>query len=298
MAVRLGIVSLEAGISRPVTVPGLQLSEQIDFSHDQQYGPLTPWVVANARAVLGLAHVDALMVRMETVAAVAAPMVVSRALEMTAEGAFRTGVVEAVRHVALRVCRGVQEREDWQVLVSERAVDLGLSVEAAGEHLVGHLEAFVSNTLTACALQDVMSEELMLCSLGAWRSILSPDEDDPGDAWRCDESTTATLKHWLADLDEDRFAEIILALDEDAVEDAELRVCLIGSTLIRRASPPPLATIVGPGLRAMVTHRGGRSYLDQLVRLVAGLSQPPNWVPVDVIEEQRRKLTDLMGVIW
>lgn len=298
MAVRLGIVSLEAGISRPVIIPGLETTEQIDFSHDQQYGPLTPWVIANARAMLGLEHIDALAVRMETVAAVAAPVVIAAALDTAAAHEPRGEAVEQVKRLALRVSRGVQDRDDWRTLVSEREVELGLSAAETGEYLGSHLDAFVSNILIACALQDVLSEQLMLCALGAWRSVVSPDEDDPGDAWRCDESTTATLRRWLADVDEDRLADMILAIDDLGIEDSEMRICLIGSTLIRKASPPPLASIVGPGLREVVSHRGGRSYLDQLARLVAALCQPPNWLTHEEVDEQRRKLTKLIGVVW
>jgi hypothetical protein len=139
----------------------------------------------------------------------------------------------------------------------------------------------------------------MLCSLGAWRSVVSPNEDDPGDPWRCDASTTATLKRWFGDLDEDGLADAILALDDDGPpEDDELRMCLIGSTLIRKASPPPLSVIAGPGLQDVVAHRGGRAYVDQLARLVAGLCQPPTWLPDEDAERQRRRLTDLIGIVW
>lgn len=299
MAVRLGIVSLEAGINRPVDLAGLETADQIDFSHGQVYGPLTPWVIVNARAVLGLEHVDALLVRMESVAPVAAPSVISQALDMAAETARRRDAVEQARRLALRVSRRLQERDDWSLLVAERPLRPGLSSRAAQLPFGTHLDAFLGNVLTACVLQDTLPEPLMLCALGAWRAVISPGEDDPGDAWRCDESTTATLERWLADLDEDRLADAVLALDEAGpTEEAGLRICLIGSTLIRKASPPPLTSIVGPGLREVVAHRGGRSYVDQLVRLVASLCQPPTWLPADEAERERRRLTDLLGVVW
>lgn len=299
MSVRLGIVSLEAGLNRPVHLAGLEASDQIDFSHGQLYGPLTPWVVVNARTMLGLEHVDALLVRMESVAPVAAPSVISQALDLAAGPAHRCDAVEQVGRMALRVSQHLQQRDDWSLLVAERSIPLGLSPLGAHRHFAAHLDAFLSNTLAACALQDVLSEPLMLCALGAWRSVISPNEDDPGDAWRCDDSTTATLERWFADLDEDRLADAVLALDEAGpIEDEELRICLIGSTLIRKASPPPLATIVGPALREVVSHRGGRSYVDQLARLVAGLCQPPTWLPPDAAERERSRLTDLIGVIW
>lgn len=299
MTVRLGIVSLEACVDRPVGMAGLEIDDPVDFSPGQRYGPLTPWVVVNARVMLGLRHVDALLVRMESVAPVASPAVISKALEMVGQSARRDDAIEQVRRTALQVSLRVQERDDWAALVADRAEPLGLSLDAAREHFGTHLDAFVSNTLTACALLDALPEPLMLCSLGAWRSVVSPGEDDPGDSWRCNEATTAILKRWLADLDEERLAEAIFALDEAGPgDDEELRICLIGSTLIRKASPPPLATIAGPGLREVVSHRGGRSYVDQLARLVAGLCQPPTWLADDDAERQRRRLTDLIGVVW
>lgn len=299
MAVRLGVVALESCIKRPVHMPGLELADHIEFGQDQTYGPLTPWVVANARAMLGLDHVDVVIARMESAAAAHDPNIASIALTMTAEQVVRSDGVERIGHLAQRVSRRLQERKDWGFEVQETATELGMSRQKARDYLGSHLGIFVTNALAACALEDVMTEQLTLCSLGGWRSIVSPTESDPGDLWRCEESTTATLTRFFANLDEDGLVEAIQAIDEaEHTEVAELRLRLIGSTLVRKASPPPQSEIVGPGLRDVLSYRGGRSYVDQLARLVAALCQPPFWLSDEEAARQRAMLTESIGISW
>lgn len=73
---------------------------------------------------------------------------------------------------------------------------------------------------------------------------------------------------------------------------------LIGSTLVRAASPPPLAEIVGPGLVEVLSFRGGRSYIDQLARLIAALCEPPAWLGQEDLAVTRSHIAGLGEVDW
>lgn len=295
----LGIVALEACTPDAVQITGVDRPESVQFGQHQTYGPLTPWVIANARAMIGLKNVDVMIARMEMVAAAAPPVATQMALEWTAEPVLRSDALGRVRSLAEQVSRQLQHRSEWPSEVRTRATELGLPLREAREYLDGHLRGFVGNTLAGCALQDVMSSRLLLCALGGWRSIVSPSEDDAGSQWRCDGSTAATLRRFFAHMDEDGLVRVIDAIEEvEHTERADLRQRLIGSTLTGPSSPPPVAEIVGPELQEVIQFRGGRSYVDQLARLIAALCQPPRWMSSDDAMRERRALTDSIGVVW
>ncbi|MCL3818977.1 hypothetical protein [Aeromicrobium wangtongii] len=288
--IRLKILALEAAATRCVSMPGLDRVDEPRFDHDQPYGPMSPWVVTNARAAVRLTHLDILVAHMELVAHADPPIVTATALRMTAAGVGRSDALEATLALATRVSARLQERRHWRREVESRADDLGLSRRAARQYLADHLDAFVERVLVACALEDVMTPALRLQSLGAWRCITSVTEDDPGAEWRCTDATAATLRRFFADMDEDALVwHLSAVLAPDDPDREAIRHRLIGSTLVRAASPPPLAEIIGPGLLDDLGYRGGRSLIDQLARLLAALCQPPDWLsPQDLLIERDR----------
>lgn len=298
LEVQLGILALESGLGRPVDVPGLDRVDNPEFGHDQPYGPMSPWVVTHARAMLGLPHVDILTAHMELAAHAVPSKVTAAALTMVADGAGRTATLEPIRFLAGRVTTRLQERRDWREEIGYRAEDLGLSQRAARRYLAGHLGAFVEQVLGACAVEDVMPSQLRLQSLGPWRCIASPTEDDPGPDWICSERTASTLRGFFTSMDEESLVGSLnlVLLPSDPDEDA-LMHRIIGSTLVRAASPPPLAEIVGPGLVDVLTYRAGRSYVDQLARLIAGLCEPPGWLSPNDLDAARRRF-DPLGIDW
>lgn len=298
VAVRLRIIELEARTPDSVIMNGLE-REDVSFGHDQRFGPLTPWVVANARVMLGLEEIDVLVARMEQVAIALNPKVNEAALSMIAVWSLRSNAMQRVRRMADRVVDRLTAREDWKDLVRHRADEIGRSRNWTRTYLKDLLREFVGNTLVACGMQDVMNEHLVMSATGAWRSVLSPHEDFPGELWLCSDSTTAVLKDFFADLDEDGLVECVMAMDDPTnSKQAQQVLGLIGSTLLRNASPPPLAELVGPGLRDLVQHRSARSLMDQIARFIAGIAEPPPGTdPADVVR-LRRELTEAMGVRW
>lgn len=294
----LGIIALETRIPESATMRGLERDE-VDFSHDQRFGPLTPWVVANARAMLALEELDVLAVRLEQAAMAVNPKVNEVALSIVAGMADRDEAVARVGRTAYRLTRRVTAREDWKGIVRERADEIGRSRNWTRTYLGDLLGEFIGNTLVACALQDLMNDSLTMSATGAWCSILSPHEDFPGERWRCSDSTTAILRRFFADLDEDGLVDRIMAIDDPRnTEESQQCVKLIGSTLLRNASPPPLAEIVGPGLRDLLPYRGARSLMDQLARLIAGLAQPPDTIEPADVARLRCTMTETLGVVW
>lgn len=297
--VRLGIVALEAGLARPVSLPGLAAVDEPEFGHDQTYGPMTPWVVTNARAMLGLAGVDLLAAHMELSSHAEPSSVTIAALQMTADRVGRTDAHEQVGALARRVSLRLQERREWREQVTIRSEDLGLSRREARAYLGEHLDIFIGKVLRACALEDVMSLSLRLQALGAWRCASSATEDDPGPEWRCSDRTTATLRAFFGDMDEDdllsSLRHILAPLDPD---EEEVHHRLIGSTLVRAASPPPLAQYVGPGLADVVSYRGGRSFIDQVARLIAALCEPPEWLGPDDLALARERVAGDREISW
>lgn len=296
---RLRILALEAGLLRPVSLPGLAPVDEPVFGHDQTYGPMSAWVVTNARAMLGLAHLDILTAHMELVAHAEPPIVVATALKMTAEGVDRSDALAATRVLASRVSTRLQERRDWRLEVEGRAQDLGLSRRAAREYLAGHLGVFVEQVLSACALEDVLQPALRLHALGAWRCLTSPTEDDPGSEWRCSERTAETLRRFFADMDEDALLwSLNQMLAPTGGPDETVQHRLIGSTLVRAASPPPLVEIVGPGLLDVLSFRGGRSFIDQIARLIAALCEPPGWLSPEDLAAGRNRIERMAEIDW
>jgi hypothetical protein len=296
---RLAILALESAHRRPVHLPGLDPVGDPDFGHDQPYGPMTPWVVANARAMLGLPHVDILTAHMELSAHAHPTAVTAGGLELAAGLAGRKEIIVPVHLLARRVAVRVQERRAWRTEIEARAEDLGLSRREAREYLAGHLDVFAEQVLRACAVEDAMPLQLRLRSLGAWRCITSPTEDDPGPEWRCSDLTAQTLKRFFADMDEDTLIDSVNEClaptggDEDA-----LLHRLIGSTLVRAAAPPPLAEIVGAGLTETLSFRGGRSIIDQLARLVAALCEPPDWLSQPDLATARGRVEQAAPIDW
>lgn len=298
LELKLEIIVLEARIPESVTMRGLE-QDEVDFSHNQRFGPLTPWVVANARGMLALEEVDILVARLEQAAMAQNPKVNEAALSIVADMAHRNEAVAGVRRTANRLTRRITVREDWKRMVRERADEIGRSRSWTRTYLGDLLDEFIGNTLVACALQDLMNDRLAMSATGAWCSILSPHEDFPGEKWRCSDSTTSILRRFFADLDEDGLVDRIMAIDDPRnTEESQQFLTLIGSTLVRNASPPPLAEIVGPGLRDLLPYRGARSLMDQLARLIAGLAQPPDSIEPADIARLRRKLTETLGVQW
>ena len=298
LELKLEIVVLETRTPESVRMGGLE-HDEVDFSHDQRFGPLTPWVVANARAMLALEELDILVTRLEQAAMAVNPKVNEYALSIVAGMAHRDEAVARVRRTAYRLTRRITAREDWKEMVRERADEIGRSRSWTRTYLGDLLEEFVSNTLVACALQDLMNDRLAMSATGAWCSILSPHEDFPGEKWRCSDSTTAILRRFFADLDEDGLVDRIMAIDDPRnTEESQQCVKLIGSTLVRNASPPPLVEIVGPGLRDLLPFRGARSSMDQLARLIAGLAQPPDSIEPADVARLRHNLTETLGVQW
>lgn len=296
---RLRILALETGLVRPVALAGLEPVDEPAFGHDQTYGPMSAWVVTNARAMLGLVHLDILTAHMELAAHAEPSIVTATALKMTADGVDRSDALVATQVLASRVSARLQERRDWRIEIEGRAEDLGLSRRAAREYLAGHLRVFVEQVLSACALEDLLQPALRLRSLGAWRCLTSPTEDDPGPEWRCSDRTAETLRRFFAGMDEDA---LIWSLDQMLGPSTEAREAiqhrLIGSTLVRAASPPPLVEIVGPGLVEVLSFRGGRSYIDQLARLIAALCEPPAWLSREDLAVTRRQIAGLGEVDW
>jgi hypothetical protein len=296
--IRLKILALEAASTRCVSVPGLERVDDPRFDHDQPYGPMTPWVVTTARAVLRLTHLDILAAHMELVAHAEPPIVTATALQLTAARVGRSDAREATQVLATRVSERLQQRRHWRGEIESRAVDLGLSLVASRQYLSDHLDGFLERVLVACALEDVMPPALRLQSLGAWRCITSVTEDDPGAEWRCSDATAATLRQFFADMDEHALVWCLGPIlgGGDPGREA-LRHRLIGSTLVRAASPPPLAEIVGPGLQDTLGYRGGRSLIDQLARFLTALCEPPAWLsPTDLLAE-RAGFAD-SGIDW
>lgn len=297
--VRLGILALESGLIRPVSMAGLEPVDEPRFEHDQKYGPMSAWVVTNARAVLGLAHLDILAAHMELVAHAEPSVVTASALQMTADGVNRSDALAETRALAHRVSARAQQRRDWRAEVEDRAQDLGLSRRAARDYLSGHLNVFVAQILGACALEDVMQPALRLQALGAWRCITSPTEDNPGSAWRCSDRTAEILQRFFADMDEDQIIWLLNTLFAPADPAWEaLQHRLIGSTLVRAASPPPLTEIVGPGLTEVLSFRGGRSLIDQLARLIVALCEPPSWLSSGDLAAGRDQFVGAAEVVW
>lgn len=294
----LGIIALETRTPESVTMRGLE-RDGVDFSHDQRFGPLTPWVVANARAMLALEEFDILVARLEQAAMAVNPQVNEAALSMVAGMAHRDEAVARVRQTAYRLTRRITAREGWKGEVRQRADEIGRSRGWTRAHLGDLLTDFIGNTLVACALQDLMNDGLAMSATGAWCSMLSPHEDFPGEKWRCSDSTTAILRGFFADLDGDGLVDLVMAIDDPRnTRESQQCLTLIGSTLIRNASPPPLAEIVGPGLRDLLPYRGARSLMDQLARLIAGLAQPPDSIEPADVARLRHKLTETLGVRW
>lgn len=294
----LGIIALGTRTPESVTMHGLEHGE-VDFGHDQRFGPLTPWVVANARAMLALEEPDILVARLEQAAMAENPRVNEAALSIVAGMAHRHEAVAGVRRTAYQLTRRITAREDWKGIVRQRADEIGRSRSWTRTYLGDLLAQFICNTLVACALQDLMNDRLAMSATGAWCSILSPHEDFPGEKWRCSDSTTAILRRFFADLDEDGLVDMVMAIDDPRnTEESQQCVMLIGSTLVRNASPPPLAEIVGPGLRGLLPYRGARSLMDQLARLIAGLAQPPDSIEPADVARLRSKLTETLGVQW
>ena len=295
---KLGIIALETRTPESVTMPGLERDEA-EFGHDQRFGPLTPWVVANGRAMLALEEVDALVARIEQAAMAVDPQVNELALSMVAGMSHRDRAVARVQRTAYQLTRRITARADWKEMVKVRAEEIGRSRSWMRSYLAGLLADFVDNTLVACALQDLMNDDLTMSATGAWCAILSPHEDFPGEKWRCSDSTTAILREFFADLDEDGLVDSFVAIDDPRNNKESQQVLkLIGSTLVRKASPPPLAEIVGPGLRDFLPARGARSLMDQLARLIAGLAQPPDSIESADIARLRYKVTETLGVQW
>ena len=294
----LGIIALGTRTPESITMRGLE-HDEVHFGHDQRFGPLTPWVVANARAMLALAELDILVARMEQAAMAANPRVNDAALSMVAGMAHRDEAVARVRRTAHQLTRRLTARADWKGMVRQRADEIGRSRSWTRTYLGDLLDEFIGNTLVACVLQDLMNDRLAGSATGVWCSILSPHEDFPGERWRCSDSTTAILRGFFADLDEDGLVDAIQAID-NPTNNEESQQCgmLIGSTLVRNASPPPLTEIVGPGLRDLLQYRGARSLMDQVARLIAGLAQPPDSIEPADVARLRSKLTETLGVRW
>lgn len=297
--VRLGILALEAGLTRPVALPGLGPVDEPEFGHDQTYGPMTAWVVTNARAMLGLANLDMFAAHMELAAHAEPPEVTAMALRLTAGRVGRQDALAATQVLASRVSATVQKRRAWRDEVESRAADLGMSRRAAREYLASHLDVFVKQVLAACAIEDVLPRPLRLQALGAWRCLASPTEDDPGAEWRCSASTAAFLREFFSGMDEAALVDALNMMLVPGQPDQEaFRHRLIGSTLIRAASPPPLAEIVGPGLLDVLDYRGGRSLIDQLARLLVALCEPPTWASRDDIERTREVIASAGHIAW
>lgn len=296
---RLGIIALEARTPDAIAMRGLERDDAMSFDHDQRFGPLTPWVVANARAMLALENLDQLAVRVEDAAMAENPEIHEVALDMVAKMVLRDDAARRLQSISRRLSHRLQTRDDWTDEIRHRAQELDFSRTWTRTYLGNLLDRFVRNTLLACALQDVIGEQLLLSTLGAWNTVLSPDGAYTGDRWRCSDATSSTLRAYFADMDEDDLVAAVATLDDSSrSRDAELGFKLIGSTLVRKASPPPLAEIVGPGLRDLLEYRGGRSHLDQIARLIAALCEPPSWLEATEVESQRSRLTDLLGVAW
>lgn len=298
LELKLEIIVLETRTPESVTMGGLERDE-VDFRHDQRFGPLTPWVVANARAMLALEVLDILVARLEQAAMAENPQVNKAALSIVAGMAHRDDAIARVQRTAYRLTRRITARGSWNEMVRQRADEIGRSRSWTRTYLGDLLEEFVGNTLVACALQDLMNDRLAMSATGSWRSILSPHEDFPGEQWRCSDSTTAILRRFFAELDEDGLVDGIMAIDDPRnTEESQQCLKLIGSTLVRNASPPPLAEIIGPGLRDLLPYRGARSLMDQLARLIAGLAQPPDSIEPADVSRLRRQLTETLGVQW
>lgn len=298
LRLRLGIIALEERTPEAITMRGLE-RDDVDFSQDQRFGPLTPWVVANARAMLALEELDIVVARMEEVAMAMDPDLNETALAMLATTFDRTGAIVRIRQMSMQLGRRLAARCSWKELAKDRADEIGRSRAWTWGYLNELLVDFIANTLAACAMQDVMSDDLTMSATGAWRSMLSPHEDFPGDMWRCTEATAQLLRDFFADLDEDGLVDRAVAI-EDPRDTEESRQCLvlIGSTLVRAASPPRLAEIVGPGLCDLLKYRGARSMMDQLARLIAGLADPPDSIESADIARLRHTMTEALGVQW
>jgi hypothetical protein len=297
--VRLGVVALEAAIHRWDLLCGFVELGEVGFGHEQPYGPMSAWVVANARAMVGLEHIDVLAVRMELVAAAENPQVASMALSMVAEPILRASAVAAIADLVDDVVGRIEARDDWQEAIRYRAADLSMSFSDAKTYLAEHLRVFVSNALASCALEDVIYEPLLLLSQGGWRSVVSPSNDDPGALWHCSEETASTLRRFFADMDEPSLTWAVGVFETpDHDELAYLRTRLVGSTLTRAASPPPLATVVGPGLADLLHDRWILSHVDHLARYVAALCEPPAWADEKMIGQERARLARATGFAW
>lgn len=300
VSLRMGIIELESRIgSMPAELSDLAAVDDACFDWRQRYGPLTPWVVSNARVFVDCVESDALASRAQEAAATEDWRVLDMVLHTLSRDFRRERAVVEIAELAGRLVDERERRPSWRADVRRHALELRMTVEESEEYLRLHLVRFVRISLSALALEDRLDERQRLPALGAWRTLLAPDECDAGPAWRCKDTTTLRLGELMKDWSEDHLVDALEAIEShsDPVQE-ELRMKLVGSTLTSSSAPPPPGEIVGPGLSEAVTFRGGRSMVDGFTRIIAGLSEPPRWIDQDDIDRQRRIFTELFGLTW